>query len=118
VILTVALAKRSIIDALGGVLAGSTTRGRAVVHEYVRAGDESSEAAAFALAPFGAGAASAALANGASGHAIDFDGTQLVHSHHHRDSGGPASWSLLDPLARLPGKLSPGREPSARRQPS
>jgi 2-methylcitrate dehydratase PrpD len=97
VILTAALAKRSIIDALGGVLAGSTTRGRAIVHEYVRAGDESSEAAAFALAPFGAGAASAALANGASGHAIDFDDTQSVHSHHHRDSGGRppgASWTL------------------------
>jgi 2-methylcitrate dehydratase PrpD len=77
----VALAKRCIIDGLGVMLAGSTTEGSTILHEYVRGGDASRDAqrgsTVFAREPFRAGAASAALANGASGHAMDWDDTQL-----------------------------------------
>lgn len=76
----VALGKRCVIDGLGLMLAGSTTQGSTIVHEYVRANGEKAEATVLAREPFGATAASAALANGASGHAMDFDDTQLSSS--------------------------------------
>jgi 2-methylcitrate dehydratase PrpD len=76
----VTLAKRCVIDGLGVMLAGSTTRGSEIVRDYVRTSREAEEATVFAHERFRAGAASAALANGASGHALDWDDTQLSSS--------------------------------------
>ena len=73
----VALAKRCVIDGLGVILAGSTTRGSAILRDYIRTTDGSREATALGQEPFRTSAGSAALANGASGHAMDFDDTQL-----------------------------------------
>ena len=76
----VALAKRCVIDGLGVMLAGSTTRASAILREYTRASDGRADATAFAPEPFRTGAASAALLNGTSGHALDWDDTQLSTS--------------------------------------
>jgi 2-methylcitrate dehydratase PrpD len=73
----VALAKRCLIDGLGVVLAGSTTRGSALLRDYIRTSEGASDATVFAPETFRCGVAAAALANGASGHAMDFDDTQL-----------------------------------------
>ena len=62
------------------MLAGSTTDGSRILHDYVRAGRGSPEATVLAPEAFPASAAAAALANGASGHALDFDDTQLSTS--------------------------------------
>ena len=59
------------------ILAGSTVRGSAIVHEYVKATSDRKEATAFGPMKLMAPAALAALANGASGHAMDYDDTQL-----------------------------------------
>jgi 2-methylcitrate dehydratase PrpD len=74
---TIRLAKHFIVDGLGVILAGSTTRGSAVIRDYVRAGGEATEATIVGHEVFRCRAASAALANGAAGHAMDFDDTQL-----------------------------------------
>ena len=76
----VALAKRCVIDGLGVMLAGSTTRASAILREHTRASDSRADATAFAPEPFRTGAASAALLNGTSGHALDWDDTQLSTS--------------------------------------
>src|ERR1700704_2572568 len=76
----VALAKRCVVDGLGVMLAGSTTRASAILREYTRANDGRADATAFAPEPFRTGAASAALLNGTSGHALDWDDTQLSTS--------------------------------------
>jgi 2-methylcitrate dehydratase PrpD len=76
----IALAKRCVIDGIGVMLAGSTTRGSGIVRDYIRTSDEASEATVFAPDAFRTNASSAALANGASGHAMDFDDTQLSSS--------------------------------------
>lgn len=76
----VALAKRCVIDGLGVMLAGSTTRASAILREYTRASDGRADATAFAPEPFRTGAAAAALLNGTSGHALDWDDTQLSTS--------------------------------------
>jgi 2-methylcitrate dehydratase PrpD len=72
----IAIGKRCIIDGLGVALAGSTTDASAVAHRQVLARGERGEATVL-----GSGArtsaASAALLNGLSGHALDFDDTQL-----------------------------------------
>ena len=70
-------AKRCLIDGFGVVLAGSTVRGSAIVREYVKSASGSSEATVIASEPLAAPAALAALANGAAGHAMDYDDTQL-----------------------------------------
>jgi 2-methylcitrate dehydratase PrpD len=76
----VSLAKRCVIDGLGVMLAGSATRASAILREYTRAGDGRADATVFAPEPFRTGAASAALLNGTSGHALDWDDTQLSTS--------------------------------------
>ena len=76
----VTLAKRCVIDGLGVMLAGSTTAASAILREYTRAGDGRADATAFAPEPFRTGAASAALLNGTSGDALDWDDTQLSTS--------------------------------------
>ena len=77
----VALAKRCIIDGLGVILAGSTTDGSRILHDYVKESDASAgsagESTVLGERPMRAGAAFAAFLNGASGHAMDFDDTQL-----------------------------------------
>ena len=76
----VTLAKRCVIDGLGVMLAGSTTSASTILREYTRAGSGHTDATAFAPEPFRTSAASAALLNGTSGHALDFDDTQLSTS--------------------------------------
>ena len=70
-------AKRCLIDGFGVILAGSTVRGSAIVHEYVKSVSDRKEATALGAAKLMAPASLAALANGASGHAMDYDDTQL-----------------------------------------
>ena len=76
----VALGKRCVIDGLGVMLAGSTTAASAILREYTRGSDGPAAATAFGPEPFRTGAASAALLNGTSGHALDWDDTQLSTS--------------------------------------
>ena len=72
-----ALAKRCVIDGLGVVLAGSTTQGSTILRDHVRRSDGASEATVFGPEVFRASAGAAGLLNGASGHAMDWDDTQL-----------------------------------------
>src|SRR5262245_33586941 len=72
----VAMAKRCLIDGMGVILAGSTTRGSALLRDYLRTRDGRAEATVIAPEAFRSSVAGAALANGASGHALDFDDTQ------------------------------------------
>jgi 2-methylcitrate dehydratase PrpD len=76
----VGVAKRCIIDGLGVILAGSTTEGSRILREYERDGSAAHESSVFGADQFRTRAASAALLNGASGHAMDFDDTQLSGS--------------------------------------
>ena len=73
----VAQGKRCLIDGFGVVLAGTTTPGSAIVRQYVTATNQMKEASILGPKPLMATAAHAALANGAAGHAMDFDDTQL-----------------------------------------
>ena len=73
----VAGAKRCLIDGFGVVLAGSTVRGSAIVRDYVKASGAQGQATVLGPERLSAPAAQAALANGASGHAMDYDDTQL-----------------------------------------
>jgi 2-methylcitrate dehydratase PrpD len=76
----VTIAKRCIIDGLGVILAGSTQDAGHILREYVRGTDARSDSTAFGPQAFRTGAASAALLNGTSGHALDWDDTQLATS--------------------------------------
>src|SRR5262245_60239312 len=76
----VAIAKRCIVDGLGVLLAGATQEAGRVVHEHVRGSDSRVESTVLGPVPFKTGAASAALVNGTSGHALDWDDTQLATS--------------------------------------
>jgi len=75
-----AIARRCVIDGLGVMLAGSTQQASTILREYVRRIDASRDATAFGPESFRTGAASAALLNGTSGHALDWDDTQLATS--------------------------------------
>jgi len=70
-------AKRCLIDGFGVVLAGATVHGSAIVREYIKASGTQSGATILGPEKMSATAAHAALANGASGHAMDYDDTQL-----------------------------------------
>ena len=76
----VTIAKRCIIDGLGVMLAGSTQAAAIMVRDHVRDAGGRSDATVFGPVPFRAGAAAAALVNGTSGHALDWDDTQLATS--------------------------------------
>jgi 2-methylcitrate dehydratase PrpD len=76
----VALGKRCVIDGLGVLLAGATQDAGRLVHEQVRGSDSRAESTVLGPVPFKTGAASAALVNGTSGHALDWDDTQLATS--------------------------------------
>ena len=71
----VQLARHCVIDGLGVLLAGSATRGSEILRHQVRAAGGAPQATAFSRDPFRTSAAAAALFNGASGHALDFDDT-------------------------------------------
>ncbi len=70
-------AKRCLIDGFGVVLAGSTTRGSAIVRELVGTFGDAPHATLLAGRASKASAPHAALANASSGHAMDYDDTQL-----------------------------------------
>ncbi|MBI4522899.1 MAG: MmgE/PrpD family protein [Deltaproteobacteria bacterium] len=73
------LARGFILDGLGVILAGSTERASRILHRYI--GDMGGKPEATVIGPgFMAPAAKAALANGVSGHAMDYDDTQLSTS--------------------------------------
>jgi len=76
----VRIGKRCIIDGLGVMLAGSTQEAGRILRAYVHETDSRAEATAFAPTSIRTGAASAALLNGTSGHALDWDDTQLATS--------------------------------------
>jgi len=70
-------AKRCLIDGFGVVLAGATVRGSAIVREYIKAAGAQNGSTILGPEKIAATPARAALANGASGHAMDYDDTQL-----------------------------------------
>jgi len=76
----IAIAKRCIIDGLGVLLAGSTQPAGEIVHAHVEGADTRRDATVLGPKPFKTSAASAALVNGTSGHALDWDDTQLATS--------------------------------------
>jgi 2-methylcitrate dehydratase PrpD len=76
----IAIAKRCIIDGLGVMLAGATQDAGRILHAHVQGADARREATVFGPEPFKTGAASAALVNGTSAHALDWDDTQLATS--------------------------------------
>jgi len=69
--------KRCLIDGFGVVLAGSTLHGSAIIRDYVKSGGGKQDASLLGPERVKVSAELAALANGASGHAMDFDDTQL-----------------------------------------
>jgi 2-methylcitrate dehydratase PrpD len=73
----IAQGKRCLVDGVGVVLAGSTLRGSAIIRDYVRGLGGKQEATAVGADGFMASAAHAALINAGSGHAMDYDDTQL-----------------------------------------
>jgi 2-methylcitrate dehydratase PrpD len=76
----VAIAKRCIIDGLGVMLAGSTQEVGHILRAHVADSDTRDRATVFGTTAIRTGAASAALVNGTSGHALDWDDTQLATS--------------------------------------
>jgi 2-methylcitrate dehydratase PrpD len=73
----VAQAKRCLVDGFGVMLAGSTVKGSEIVRDYVRSVSDRKEATAIGASSLMTTAAHAALLNAASGHAMDYDDTQL-----------------------------------------
>ncbi|HEX6997500.1 MAG TPA: MmgE/PrpD family protein [Gammaproteobacteria bacterium] len=74
----VATAKRCIADGLGVMLAGATQPASLVVSRWVRAAGGRAQASVLGPEPYATTPASAALVNGTSGHALDWDDTQLT----------------------------------------
>jgi 2-methylcitrate dehydratase PrpD len=71
-------ARRCLIDGFAVILAGTSLEGSAIVRRYVRTfAKDGRGATVLGPEPITAPAQHAALANGASGHAMDFDDTQL-----------------------------------------
>ncbi len=73
-------AKRCLIDGLGVILAGSTDESSIILRNQVRSQGGRKEATVLGTETFRAPAALAARANGTSGHAMDYDDTQLSNS--------------------------------------
>ena len=69
--------KRCLMDGFGVILAGSTVRGSAIVRDYVKGVTDKKESTVIGAGSFMAPVPHAALVNGASGHAMDYDDTQL-----------------------------------------
>jgi 2-methylcitrate dehydratase PrpD len=75
-----AIGKRCIVDGLGVLLAGATQDAGRILHAHVRGADARRDATVLGPEPYKTGAAAAALVNGTSGHALDWDDTQLATS--------------------------------------
>ena len=75
----ISLARGFLLDGVGVILAGSTEKGSRILHAYVREMGGRADAT-IAGSGFMVPLAKAALANGASGHAMDYDDTQLSTS--------------------------------------
>jgi len=73
----IAQGKRCLVDGFGVILAGSTVKGSSIVRDYVRVLSAKKEATAIGAGGLMTSAAHAALLNAASGHAMDYDDTQL-----------------------------------------
>jgi len=73
------LAKRCLIDGTGVVLSGSTDKASMILREYLESMGGKTESSVLG-SKLRVPASAAALANGTSGHAQDFDDTQLSHS--------------------------------------
>src|SRR5204863_7347366 len=73
----VAQARRCLVDGFGVMLAGSTVKGSEIVRDYVRSVSDRKEATAIGASSLMTSAPHAALLNAASGHAMDYDDTQL-----------------------------------------
>jgi 2-methylcitrate dehydratase PrpD len=73
----VARGKECLIDGFGVILAGSTLPGSSIVRDYVTTITGKREATVLGRETLSMAAAHAALANGAAGHAMDYDDTQL-----------------------------------------
>jgi 2-methylcitrate dehydratase PrpD len=73
----VAQGKRCLIDGFAVILAGSSVKGSAIIRQYIRSITDKPGASILGPERMTAPAPQAALANGASGHAMDFDDTQL-----------------------------------------
>ena len=69
--------KRCLVDGFGVILAGLATPGSAIVRDYVGALGGRAEASLLGTRQAKAPAEFAALANGAFGHAMDYDDTQM-----------------------------------------
>jgi 2-methylcitrate dehydratase PrpD len=69
--------KRCLIDGFGVILAGSTAEGSHILRQYAQKVSGVKEATVLGREPLVVSGAHAALANGGSGHAMDFDDTQL-----------------------------------------
>jgi len=69
--------KRCFIDNVGVLLAGSTAEGSHILREYAQRVSGVKEATILGRDPISVSAAHAALANAGSGHAMDYDDTQL-----------------------------------------
>ena len=76
----IVIAKRCIIDGLGVMLAGSTQDAGRILREFVRGTDARADATVIGPDPVRVSSASAGLVNGTSGHALDWDDTQLATS--------------------------------------
>lgn len=74
------LAKRCMIDGLGVMLAGSTQPAAGILKEHILGADTRTDATVFGTGSFKTSISSAALVNGTSGHALDWDDTQLATS--------------------------------------
>lgn len=74
------IARNCIIDGIGVMLAGATQRAGGIVRELAADAGTRSEATILGRSPIMASVAYAALANGTSGHALDWDDTQLATS--------------------------------------
>src|SRR5437764_3469441 len=71
------IGRRCIADGIGVILAGSTTPASGILRAQVREDGSRREATILGHDSFGTRAASAALVNATSGHAHDYDDTQL-----------------------------------------
>ena len=69
--------KRCLIDGIGVLLAGSTAEGSHILRQYAQKVSGVKEATVLGRDPIVVSAAHAALANAGSGHALDYDDTQL-----------------------------------------
>jgi 2-methylcitrate dehydratase PrpD len=74
------IGKRCLIDGFGVILAGSTEWCSQIIREFIDQAETSSQATTLGRGSRKTTVSMAALANGTSGHAMDFDDTQLSRS--------------------------------------